>query len=89
VLSLRSLFSEQRCHGFPRLRRRDEWTPAVKTAGLEHRTPKPFGRRSLPGASIEQIQKTYGHPLPDELQRGRAALDAFDARAGEKGEAHG
>ncbi len=30
------------------------------------------------GTSIEQIEKTYGHLLPDALDRGRAALEAFD-----------
>jgi hypothetical protein len=30
------------------------------------------------GASIEQIESTYGHLLPDALDRGRAALEAFD-----------
>jgi hypothetical protein len=33
------------------------------------------------GTSIEQIEKTYGHLLPDALERGRAALEAFDVRA--------
>jgi len=32
------------------------------------------------GTSIEQIEKTYGHLLPDALERGRAALEAFDTR---------
>lgn len=32
------------------------------------------------GTSIEQIEKTYEHLLPDALERGRAALEAFDAR---------
>jgi hypothetical protein len=31
------------------------------------------------GTSIEQIEKTYGHLLPDALERGRLALEAFDA----------
>jgi integrase len=35
------------------------------------------------GTSIEQIEKTYGHLLPDALERGRAALEAFDARSEE------
>ena len=30
------------------------------------------------GTSIEQIEKTYGHLLPDALDRGRVALEAFD-----------
>jgi integrase len=33
------------------------------------------------GTSIEQIEKTYGHLLPDALERGRAALEAFDERS--------
>jgi integrase len=35
------------------------------------------------GTSIEQIEKTYGHLLPDALERGRLALEAFDARSEE------
>ena len=35
------------------------------------------------GASIEQIEKTYGHLLPDALDRGRAALEAFDSHRAE------
>jgi integrase len=75
--------------------RRDEWTPAVKAAGLEHRTPyalrhtfasfaiaaglPTFEIARMMGTSIEQIEKTYGHLLPDALERGRLALEAFDA----------
>ena len=33
------------------------------------------------GTSIEQIEKTYGHLLPDALERGRVALEAFDKRS--------
>jgi len=29
------------------------------------------------GTSVEQIDKTYGHLLPDALDRTRRALDAF------------
>jgi integrase len=77
--------------------RRDEWTPAVKAAGLAHRTPyslrhtfasfaiaagiPTFEIARMMGTSIEQIEKTYGHLLPDALERGRAALEAFDTRA--------
>jgi integrase len=80
--------------------RRDEWTPAVKAAGLEHRTPyalrhtfasfaiaagiPTFEIARMMGTSIEQIEKTYGHLLPDALERGRAALEAFDGRALER-----
>jgi hypothetical protein len=31
-----------------------------------------------PSTSVEQIERTYGHLLPDALDRGRAALEAFD-----------
>jgi integrase len=33
------------------------------------------------GTSIEQIEKTYGHLLPDAIERGRTALEAWDRRA--------
>lgn len=29
------------------------------------------------GTSVEQIDRTYGHLLPDTLDRARGALDAF------------
>jgi integrase len=76
--------------------RGDDWTPAVRAAGL-HRTPyslrhsfasfaiaagiPTFEIARMMGTSIAQIEKTYGHLLPDALERGRAALEAFDARA--------
>lgn len=74
--------------------RRDEWNPAVRAAGLEHRTPyalrhtfasfaiaaptpiSTFEIARMMGTSVEQIEKTYGHLLPDALDRGRAALEA-------------
>jgi integrase len=75
--------------------RRDEWTPALRAAGLEHRSPyamrhtfasfaiaagiPTFEIARMMGTSIAQIEKTYGHLLPDALERGRAALEAFDA----------
>jgi hypothetical protein len=31
------------------------------------------------GTSVEQIDKTYGHLLPDALDRTRHALNAFTA----------
>ena len=40
------------------------------------------------GTSIEQIEKTYGHLLPDALERGRVALEAFDATYGRAVGAH-
>jgi hypothetical protein len=36
----------------------------------------------LMGTSVEQIDKTYGHLLPDSLDRARAALEAFGHLAG-------
>ena len=33
------------------------------------------------GTSIEQIEKTYGHLLPDAIERGRVALEAWDRKA--------
>jgi hypothetical protein len=32
------------------------------------------------GTSVEQIDKTYGHLLPDVLDRTRQALDSFTLR---------
>jgi integrase len=34
------------------------------------------------GTSVEQIDRTYGHLLPDARERTRAALDAFVTRLG-------
>jgi hypothetical protein len=33
------------------------------------------------GTSIERIDRTYGHLLPDSIARARAALEAFGHRA--------
>ena len=60
---------------------------------LEHRTPYAlrhtfatfsiaagvglFDLSRLMGTSLQQIDKTYGHLLPDSLDRARAALDVF------------
>jgi hypothetical protein len=32
------------------------------------------------GTSVEQIEKTYGHLLPDAAEFTRGQLDAFDSR---------
>jgi integrase len=77
--------------------RRDEWTPAVEAAGLAHRTPyalrhtfasfaiaagiPTFEIARMMGTNIEQIETTYGHLLPDAIERARAALEAFDVRS--------
>ena len=68
-----------------------------RAAGLEHRTPyalrhtfasfaiaagiPTFEIARMMGTSVGQIEKTYGHMLPDALERGRAALEAFDNSA--------
>ena len=85
--------------------RADEWTPAFRAAGLEHRSPYAlrhtcatfaiaagvslFELARFMGTSVEQIDKTYGHLLPDALDRTRAALDAFLAESTEMEEANG
>jgi integrase len=73
--------------------RAKHWTPAVRAAGLEHRSPYAlrhtfaawaiaagiglFELSRLMGTSVEQIDRTYGHLLPDSLDRARTALDTF------------
>jgi integrase len=65
----------------------------VRAAGLVHRTPYAlrhtfatfsiaagvslFELARFMGTSIEQIDRTYGHLLPDTLERARVALDTF------------
>jgi integrase len=75
--------------------RRDEWTPSVRAAGLAHRPPNSlrhtyatfsiaaglslFALARRMGTSVEQIDRTYGHLLPDAVEYERGLLDAFDA----------
>jgi integrase len=75
--------------------RRKHWNPAVRAAGLEHRPPYAlrhtfasfsiaagvslFELARFMGTSVDQIDRTYGHLLPDSLDRARSALDAFTA----------
>jgi integrase len=82
--------------------RNDEWTPAVRAAGLAHRSPYSirhtyatfsiaagvnlFELARMMGTSLEQISKTYGHLLPDVLDRTRTALDVFLAASSVDGE---
>jgi integrase len=77
--------------------RRDEWKPALTAAGLDYRKPyalrhtfiseciaagiATFEIARMAGTSVLQIEKTYGHLLPDAIERGRGALDAFDINA--------
>ena len=65
----------------------------LKGAGLEHRSPYAlrhtfasfaivagvplFELSRFMGTSVEQIGRTYGHLLPDSLDRARTALDGF------------
>jgi integrase len=81
--------------------RRDAWTPAVRAAGLEHRSPYAlrhtfaawsiaagiglFELARFMGTSVEQIDRTYGHLLPDSIDRARDALDAFGHLAATEG----
>jgi hypothetical protein len=46
-----------------------------------------FELSRLMGTSVEQIDRTYGHLLPDSLDRARTALDVYAAESGERGEA--
>jgi integrase len=77
----------------------------VRAAGLEHRSPYAlrhsyatfaiaagvslFELARFMGTSVEQIDRTYGHLLPDALERTRAAIDSFLAAPTRSGEAHG
>jgi integrase len=71
---------------------------AVRAAGLEHRAPyalrRTFASFSIVAGvslfelarfmatSVEQIDGTYGHLLPDTLARARTALDVYLGRSG-------
>jgi integrase len=73
--------------------RAKRWNPAVRAAGEEHRTPYAlrhtfasfaiaagvplFELARFMGTSVEQIDRTYGHLLPDSLDRTRGLLDTF------------
>lgn len=72
-----------------------EWQPALRAAGLAHRTPYAlrhtyaslsiaagvslFELSRLMGTSPAMLDATYGHLLPDALDRARSALDSFVA----------
>ena len=82
--------------------RTDAWTPALRAAGLEHRRPNAlrhtfaanciaagiatFEIARVMGTSVQMIEKTYGHLLPDAVDRARLALDAWEAKAAEREE---
>jgi integrase len=79
------------------------WKPAVDAAGLSGRTPYSlrhtfaswaiaagvglFELSRLMGTSIEQLDKTYGHLLPDSIDRARMALEQFGSRDASRKEA--
>jgi integrase len=72
----------------------------VKAAGLDHRPPNSlrhtyaafsiaagvslFSLARRMGTSVQQIDKTYGHLLPDAVEYERGLLDAFDKRSSEE-----
>ena len=59
-------------------------TTEVTTTGLNL-----FELARMMGTSLEQIRKTYGHLLPDVLDRTRTALDWFlAAPEAERGTGH-
>ena len=74
-------------------RRHRRWNPALRAAGIEHRSVYAlrhiyaslsiaagvslFELSRLMGTSPAMLDKTYGHMLPDALDRARSALDAF------------
>jgi integrase len=65
----------------------------VRAAGIEHGSPYAlrhsyaswaiaagvglFELARMMGTSVKQIDKTYGHLLPDSIDRARVALDSF------------
>ena len=71
------------------------WTPALRAAGIEHRgvyacrhTFATWGIRAgvqlfylarIMGTSVAQIDKTYGHLVPDSEEYLRGLLDTYDA----------
>jgi integrase len=74
--------------------RRREWATALRAAGLDYRKPYAlrhtyaafsiaagvslFALARRMGTSVEQIDRTYGHLLPDAADHERDLLDAFD-----------
>jgi integrase len=70
-----------------------EWTPALRAAGLAQRGPyalrhtyatwsiaagvELYTLARFMGTSVGQIDKTYGHLLPDAIERTRSRLDVF------------
>lgn len=79
-----------------------DWKPALRAAGVEYRSPYAlrhtyaswsiaagvglFELARVMGTSLQQVDKTYGHLLPDSLDRARTALDAYGNDAAVKAE---
>ena len=73
---------------------RDEWHPALAAAGIDRRVPYAlrhtfasfaiaagvslFYLARLMGSSVDQIDRTYGHMLPDSEEYLRGLLDVYD-----------
>jgi integrase len=78
--------------------KRGLWAPALKAPGLARRGPYAlrhsyatfaiaagvplYELARFMGTSVEQIDRTYGHLLPDSLDRTRASPDGFVDRLG-------
>jgi len=69
--------------------RRRSRTPATELAAAHYATFSIaagiglFALARRMGTSVEQIDRTYGHLLPDAVEYERGLLDAFDERANE------
>ena len=79
-----------------------DWYPALDAAGVERRVPYAmrhtfaslaiaagvslFELSRFMGTSPQMLDATYGHLLPDALERGRFALDTFIDEAEERRE---
>ena len=77
-----------------------DWKPACWAADVTYRSPYALRHTyasmaiaagvnlhdlaRLMGTSLQQIDKTYGHLLPDSLDRARTALDGFAMTAAER-----
>jgi integrase len=82
--------------------RRDEWYTALESAGVTARVPYAmrhtfasfaiaagvslFYLARLMGSSVEQIDRTYGHMLPDSEDYLRGLLNVFDSASGSPGQ---
>lgn len=98
-LDTRLLFPSRRRSDYINLDhwREQDWNPAVRAAGLEHRSPyalrhsyasfaiaagvSMFELARFMGTSVAVIDRTYGHLLPNARERAKLALDAFVASA--------